>query len=259
MNEELLTPGVPTLSDEWIAQRTQHLIEEVATPSPRRHRRFLLAGVGGGTVAVAAALVGLLGPWTTPAFAGWSAQPTAPASVQLSTAESACAALAANLASQPGATASSTLPPVSLSDARGPYTLIVYGTTNPALCVVGNALSSLHENGASIGMSHSTGGANGNTVVHQSTTENATTSPSPTTVPAPGAAVVNIDNTTVDLGGAFTVVEGAVGSQVTGATLLLSDGSSVVATVDNGLFAAWWPSAATVSSIQVTTTSGVNS
>jgi len=34
MNEEIFTPGVPTLSDDWIAQRTQHLIEEVATLRP---------------------------------------------------------------------------------------------------------------------------------------------------------------------------------------------------------------------------------
>jgi hypothetical protein len=62
MNEELLIPGVPALSDEWITERTQHLVEEVGTPSPRRKRRAVLTGVGGGAVAVAAALVGLLGP-----------------------------------------------------------------------------------------------------------------------------------------------------------------------------------------------------
>ena len=153
MNEELLTPGVPGLSDEWIAQRTQHLVEEVATPSPRRKRRLVLTGAGGGAVAVAAALVGLLGPWATPAFAGWSAQPTTPTSGQLSTAETACASLAANLASAPGSTAPSTLPPLSLSDVRGPYSLLVYGTTSPALCVLGNGFSSLHEDGATIGQS----------------------------------------------------------------------------------------------------------
>jgi hypothetical protein len=255
MNEELLIPGVPALSDEWIAQRTQHLVEEVATPSPRRKRRYVLTGVGGGAVAVTVALVGLLGPWTTPAFAGWTAQPTQPLSGQLSAAETTCASLAASLASTPGATASATLPPMSLSDVRGPYSLIVYGTTNPALCVLGNGLSSLHEDGATIGTSSAVGN---NTVVHQSSgSESVTTSPSPTP-PAPGAAVVDINNTAVHNGQFFSVIEGSVGSQVSGATLLLSDGSNVVATVSNGLFAAWWPSQATVSSIQVTTTTGVN-
>jgi hypothetical protein len=99
----------------------------------------------------------------------------------------------------------------------------------------------------------------GNTVVHQSSgSESVTTTPPPTTPPAAGAAVVNINNITNDNGQFFSVIEGSVGSQVSGATLLLSDGSSVVATVSNGLFAAWWPSQATVSSVMVTTTTGVN-
>jgi hypothetical protein len=263
MNEELLTPGVPALSDEWIAMRTQLLMEEVAAPSPRQRRRFVLTGASGGAVAVAATLVGLLGPWSTPAFAGWSSQPTMPSSGQLSTAATACASLATNLANAPGSTAPATLAPVSLSDVRGPYSLTIYGTANPALCVLGNGFSSLHEDGqAAIGMSSAAGNTNGNdgnTVVHQSSSSDGfTMNAASTAPPAPGAVVVNINNTTVDNGQYFTVIEGSVGSQVTGATLLLSDGSSVMATVSNGLFAAWWPGQVTVSSMQVTTTTGVN-
>ena len=262
MNEELLIPGVPALSDEWIAHRTQHLMEEVVAPSPRRKRHLVLTGAGAGAVAVAASVVGLLGPWSTPAFAGWSAQPTTPASGQLSAAESACATLATNLADAPGSTAPSTLPPVSLTDVRGPYSLLVYGTTNPDLCVLGNGYSSLHEAGqAAIGMSSAVvngGAGNGNTVVHQfSSSENLATNPSPTP-PGPDAAVVDISNTTDDNGQYFWVIVGQVGSQVTGATVLLHDGSSVVATVSNGLFAAWWPGQDGVSSIQVTSTTSVN-
>jgi hypothetical protein len=248
MNEELLIPGVPALSDEWIAQRTQHLLEEVATPSPRRKRGYVLTGVGGSALAITAALVGLLGPWATPAFAGWSAQPTTPVSGQLS------------LATSPGSTASATLPPLSLSDVRGPYSLLVYGTTDPVLCVLGNGFSSLHENGASIGMSSAAASPNGNSVVHHWSSQNVATIPSTSTYtpPAPGAVVVDINNTSDDNGTYFSVIEGSVGSQVSGATLLLSDGTSIVTTVENGLFAAWWPGPATVSSIQVTTTAGVN-
>ena len=257
MNEDLLTPGVPSLSDEWIAQRTQHLIEEVTSPSPRRRRRLVIGSAGGGAVAISAVLIGLLGPWATPAFAGWSEQPTTPTSGQLTAAEATCATLATNLASQPGSTQSPTLAPLALSDVRGPYSLLVYGTTNPALCVVGDTLASLDEDGASIGMSSGPQSPGGNTVVHQSTTSQFT-NPAPATVPGPGGAVVEIDNATVRNGDSFSVSEGAVGSDVTGATLELSDGTSVVATVVNGLFAAWWPTSATVTSIQVTTTSGVN-
>ena len=146
MNEELLTPGVPTLSDEWVRERTQHLVEEIATPSRRKKQRYVLGGVGGGVLAVAATLVGLLGPWASPAFAGWSSQPTSAASGQVSTAETACASLAANLASEPGSTASATLPPVSLTT-PGTVHVDVYGITNPSLCLLGNGFSSLNEDG----------------------------------------------------------------------------------------------------------------
>ena len=166
--------------------------------------------------------------------------------------------LAANLADAPGSKASASLPPLSLSDVRGPYSLLVFGTTNPALCVLGNGFSSLHEDGASYGFTSVRVPAKLNSVVHQTITEGETTNPSAAVPPAPGAAVVDINNTTVDDGNYFSVVEGTVGSQVSGATLELSDGSSVVTTVENGLFAAWWPGPATVSSIQVTTTAGVN-
>jgi hypothetical protein len=256
MNRALLTPGVPTLSDDWIAQRTQHLLEEVTTSSPRRRRRYAISGVGAGALALTATLVGLFGPWAAPAFAGWTAQPTSPASGQLSTATAACASLAADLASTPSSTATPTLPPLSLSDVRGPYSLLVYGTTNPVLCVLGNSLSSLTEDGTSIG-SVNVQGAKLNTVVHQTITQSVATNPS-TATPAPRAAVVGINNTTVDDGIYFSVVEGEVGSQVSGATLQLSDGTNVVTTVENGLFAAWWPGPATVSSIHVTTTTGAN-
>ncbi len=256
MNEELLTPGVPTLSDEWVRERTQHLVEEIATPSRRKKRRYVLGGVGGGVLAVAATLVGLLGPWASPAFAGWSSQPTSAASGQVSTAETACASLAANLASEPGSTASATLPPVSLTDARGPYTLTVYGITNPSLCVLGNGFSSLNEDGGTFASDAASMGG-GTPVVGRSTTGRISTkqwSPAPS---APGEATVEFENSAVNSNGwAFSVVEGSVGWQVSVVTLTLSDGSSVVATVGHGIFAAWWPSQATVSSIQATGASG---
>jgi hypothetical protein len=252
---ETTTPRVPELSDEWIALRTQHLIDEVTTPSRRRSRRFVVTGISGGTVGVVALLVGLLGPWATPAFAGWSSQPTTPSTNQLSTAAAACTQLAAHLANVGGGSAAPSLPPVSLSDVRGPYSLIVYGTANPALCVAGTDLTSLHETGGTISIGSSaqtsaapSSGANG---FMSNQSSNAAT-------PTPGGAVVNLTYTDNQDSQSFTVAEGSVGSQVSGATLQLSDGTSVVATVSNGLFAAWWPGQATLSSIQVTTTAGLN-
>ena len=85
-----------------------------------------------------ALLVGILGPWASPAFAGWSARTDGPSSSQLSAAEDELLhTWQRTWPAQPGAPASATLPPVALSDARGPYSLIVYGTTNPSMCVAG--------------------------------------------------------------------------------------------------------------------------
>jgi hypothetical protein len=252
---ELTTPRVPELSDEWIAERTQHLIDAVTTPSRGRSRRVVLTGFGGGTVAIAALLVGLLGPWTTPAFAGWSAQPTTPSSDQLGSAEAACTQLAGNLASVSNSVALASLPPIALSDVRGPYTLIVYGTTNPSLCVSGAELTSLHETGGTVSISSS---AQVQGAPQGSWSSSTSQESSNTSVPTAGGAVANMIYTSNQNGQPFTVAEGSVGSLVTGATLILSDGSSVVATVENGLFAAWWPGQATVSSIQTTATAGSN-
>jgi hypothetical protein len=57
-------------------------------------------------------------------------------------------------------------------------------------------------------------------------------------------------------GQAYTIAEGSVGSGVTAATLVLSDGSDVVTTTGNGLFLAWWPGSAVVTSATVTTVTG---
>jgi hypothetical protein len=57
-------------------------------------------------------------------------------------------------------------------------------------------------------------------------------------------------------GQAYTIAEGSVGSGVTAATLVLSDGSDVVTTTGNGLFLAWWPGSAVVTSANLTTATG---
>jgi hypothetical protein len=54
----------------------------------------------------------------------------------------------------------------------------------------------------------------------------------------------------------YTAVQGEVGSAVNAVTVVLSDGSSVAATVAGGAFIAWWPSAADAVSAQVVTSSG---
>jgi hypothetical protein len=64
---------------------------------------------------------------------------------------------------------------------------------------------------------------------------------------------------TADDGQPYTIAEGSVGSGVNAATLTLSDGSQVVATTGNGLFLAWWPGSAVVTSATLTTATGTTS
>jgi hypothetical protein len=75
----------------------------------------------------------------------------------------------------------------------------------------------------------------------------------------PGAgqiAVGRLQAESANDGQAYTVAEGSVGAGVTAATLVLSDGSDVVTTTGNGLFLAWWPGSAVVTSATVTTATG---
>jgi hypothetical protein len=77
--------------------------------------------------------------------------------------------------------------------------------------------------------------------------------------PAPAAGQITLDRLqgeTADDGQPYTIAEGSVGSGVAAATLTLTDGSKVVATAGNGLFLAWWPGSAVVTSATLTTATG---
>jgi len=211
MNEDLLTPGVPALSDEWVTERNAVSRGGDRDAVTASEAEYVLGGVGGGVVAVAArssdswsvgvsGIRRLVGP-TTSASSG-----------QVSTAQTACASLAANLANSPGSTASATLPPVSLTDARGPYTLIVYGTTSPTLCVLGNGFSSLNENGGTIGTSDAPSMGGGTTVVGRSTTETRLDETMGGGSLRSREATVEYENSAVNSNGwEFSVVEGSIG------------------------------------------------
>ena len=92
----------------------------------------VLGTVGVSGAGVAAAAVILLGSSTAPAFAGWTATPTAPLPGQLAAAQQQCATSAGT--------------PV-LTDTRGPYTASIYA--DGSTCVQGNGItiSSSHDGG----------------------------------------------------------------------------------------------------------------
>jgi hypothetical protein len=77
--------------------------------------------------------------------------------------------------------------------------------------------------------------------------------------PLPAADQITLDRLQAESandGQAYTIAEGSVGPGVTAATLVLSDGSDIVTTTGNGLFLAWWPGSAVVTSATVTTATG---
>jgi len=96
-----------------------------------------------------------------------------------------------------------------LTDTRGPYTASIYA--DGATCLQGNGIEI-------------SGGGAGNAA-------DATAG----TIELNGAGESDSD------GHALTMVDGRIGSGVTGVTITRSDGSSVQATVKNGWYLAWWP------------------
>jgi hypothetical protein len=236
---DLQAPPVPRPSDLRLSTRQAHLVREIT--AHRRHRRRGSLAVGGGALVaggVTTVVLVLGGPGTTNAFAAWTPSPTTPAPGQVASAEATCVAAAASppKGAPPGVVPATTQ--VSLVDTRGPFTLVLFGsgtsTRGPLMCVSGPSVS-------------------------PSTAQNSVFQSIGNQVALPGAGQITLDrlqSETADDGQPYTIAEGSVGSGVTAATLTLSDGSQVVATTGNGLFLAWWPGSAVVTSASLTTNSG---
>jgi len=216
---DVRTPDVPDLGDEWISLRRDHLLAEMhghhGRPGLTR-----LAALGGlvVTASVAATVALSAGSGTPNAFAGWAAAPTAPTATELMAAETACQAPAG--ASQP-----------TLTDTRGPFTMVLYATgTGTQLCLSGPSFSGRGLTGRGVGMENNP--------------------------PPAGAIAVDRMAFLATDGQAYAMAEGRTGAGVAAITLTLADGTPVVATVTNGYFAAWWPGGSLATSAQVTTASG---
>jgi hypothetical protein len=201
--------------------------------------------VGGVTVAAAtgaAVWLFALSPQTPSAFAGWTATPGTAAPGQVSGAESKCQDRVASLPTGPASANGSAptgsapslgqLQPV-LADTRGPFTWVILANSDVssyASCITGPSLTAVSANGSSTPLSASA-----------------------------GQVKLSLSSETRTPGGdSYSFAEGRAGSGVTAATLVLADGTDVQATLQNGWFAAWWPSDQTVSSALVTTASGTS-
>jgi hypothetical protein len=196
--------------------RATHLTQFDYHPRTRDRRPRLAIGGVATAAGTTAAILALTGGATS-AFAGWKATPTKAPPGQIGAAARACTA------QQPIAGM-----PLVLSDVRGPFTFQVYANDQmSATCINGPNVSVVRAVGSSQAVS----------------------------VPA-GQVQLNGGHSEVADGDAFGFSEGRTGTGVTAVTLDLTDGSTVNATVANGWYVAWWPSAAELKSATVTSASG---
>jgi hypothetical protein len=250
-------PPVPELSGTSIAAHRIGLVRELATPRRRRVSRGLalrgggaLAAVGASTAAVLVVFVGARAP---NAFAGWSATPTRPASGETASALSRCTARAARSRGAQSDMAAERWRPV-LVDTRGPFTaMILHSAGATATCLTGPSFTTITANAAQAGGSR-----------HVSSIIVGVASPAgrpdvlqmsvmglsrPSSGPVSQASQMHL---TAGGGQPFTLVQGQVQAGVTAATLVLSDGSDVHATVAGGSLVAWWPGSAHATAAHVT-------
>jgi hypothetical protein len=207
-------------------------------PRTRDLRPPVAAGVVTTAAAAAAAVLLLdLGPQASSAFAGWTATPTHASTAQVADAKDACqsrlSSFSTGAAKAMRAARIKDLPTISqmtpvLTDTRGPFTFVIYSGAHGATgtCISGPSFTSLSTRSGTIGG------------------------------PPAGKIVASLEAHTAHAGDAYSFLEGHAGEGVTAATLILSDGSQVQTTVQNGWLVAWWPGSAAVTSARVTTASG---
>ena len=245
---------------------------------PRRRLLAVPVAVGAGAAASAATagtvLAVVLGG-AAPAYAGWSATPTASAPPS---AAPDCISTLSNAPSGPtgtsgtggtGGTSSGTGAwQTLLTDVRGPFTItLLQNGTSYATCFTGPSFTEVNR---------ITSASNGSGGV-QSGTLSVNSQPANGGVSGPQAggvgSIVRLEGTssgdlnqvlqnhlTTTSDGPYTFIDGRVANGVTGVTMVLDDGQNIVATVADGWFVAWWPGdTADATSAQVTKASGTTS
>ena len=233
---------------------------------PREHRlRAPAIGVGAlaGAATAGTALVVVLGG-STPAYAGWSATPTAAAAPSPAEDVSCQSQLSDAPPGPVGASLGSGAWQSVLTDVRGPFTVALFQNDGAyAACFTSPSFTEISELS-----SPSAGGAqSGELSVRNGSADGAGPGGSG---PAAGQSAVVLEGTssgdlsqvvenhlTTTSQGPYTLIDGRVANGVTGVTLVRQDGPDVVATVADGWFVAWWPGAASpATSAQVTKAAG---
>jgi hypothetical protein len=252
---DLSTPPVLELDNHRITATRRLLVREIATPSHRPVSRRLALGGAGALAAVgattAALLIAFAGAGAPNAFAGWTATPTRPAGGQTDGALSDCTSQLSGPANAPIG-----VPPGAwqalVTDTRGPFTaMIMKGGGATATCLTGPSFTSIAVNkgqGESVHVMRVGAPSAGTTAGGSS---------SVSVMGLDGSRRVTEEQLALDGGQPYTIVQGQVDDDVTGVTLVLSDGSEVQATLADAELIAWWPGDQRATSAQVTTPSGV--
>lgn len=230
------------------------------------------AVVGAGTAIAVVLSIGTAAP---NAFASWSPTPTHASAHEVADASATCLADVTAQGEQLNTQVSNVAFPTDASgwasqvtDVRGPFSLIYYtGTTNgfsdAGLCLDGGASWSA---GPEISVQSHQGGDPGSTLgvtgyanaSGGNQTYRSWQGGSFSSLPTPPAADSVTGPTFSGSGNGPSYAIGLAGADVTGVVLTLSDGTTVTASVDNGYYAAWWPSGARVTGATVTTATGTS-
>jgi hypothetical protein len=242
--EDALSWWTPSEEDALLAELFAHEPPQESIRSdllsnlsfrPRRLKRVALIGLCVLAVGAVALGLDLAGSGAPSAYAAWTATTTTPPAAQLAAAASSCQhryRLGLHLLGNKGAaTLPASLPQLVLTDSRGPFEMLLYaGPSGEGVCLWNSS-----------GVLSITGG-NGETLP----------TVSDHSIGVPG---VGFDR---NGGAVLTYAYGHAGTRVTAVTLDLANGVRVEATVQNGFYAAWWPSQTDVSATELTTSEGIS-
>ena len=222
---------------------------------PRRSRispRLKVGTLAGAAVTTGTVLSVVILGGASPAFAGWTASPTAASASQTTSADASCQAQLASLAALSGSADGTPWTAVA-TDVRGPFTLVVYQDgSSDATCLSGPSLTAVSTSSGSSASESVSGSASG--------TGDGSGLSSISRVAGSGsdgieqATVAHLDSTS---DGAYTVIDGQLDADVTGVTLVRSDGEDIQASAGSGWFVAWWPGSLDATSAEITTPGGV--
>lgn len=236
------------IDDLHLAQRTTEVKAVVPHP-PRRRRLTRLTGAGLVVSGGVAAAVVLLGTGST-SFAGWTPVARAATTAQVSSATQGCEPMLV----VPGQATEPNWHVVASED-QGPYTLLVYaGGDTMATCLsapgtklrlVSFGAAAFRAGSAEVAIGPGAQGEIGRDLAGIQATS----------IDGELAAVVH--GTSDE--GSYTIVEGPVAAAVYGLSLVRANGATVVTSVKNGWFAAWWPGSDDPTSANITTAAGTTS